>query len=31
LSGDDNKTYFALTNEEHEQNIVDHCQKKCSE
>lgn len=29
LSGDDDKTYFAHTNEEHEQNIRDHCQKKC--
>jgi UPF0755 protein len=30
LSGDDDKTYFARTNEEHEQNIIDHCQQKCS-
>ncbi|MGB3945809.1 MAG: endolytic transglycosylase MltG, partial [Candidatus Saccharimonadales bacterium] len=29
LSGDDDKTYFARTNEEHEKNIRDHCQKKC--
>lgn len=29
LSGDDDKTYFARTNAEHEQNIVDHCKKKC--
>lgn len=29
LSGDDDKTYFAHTNEEHEQNIREHCQKKC--
>lgn len=29
LSGDDDKTYFAVTNEEHERNIRDHCQKKC--
>ena len=29
LSGDDDKTYFARTNEEHEKNIVEHCQKKC--
>lgn len=29
LSGDDDKTYFARTNEEHEQNIQNHCQKKC--
>lgn len=29
LSGDDDKTYFAHTNEEHEQNIKEHCQKKC--
>jgi UPF0755 protein len=30
LSGDDNKTYFAHTNEEHEANIVNHCVYKCS-
>lgn len=30
LSGDDNITYFARTNEEHEQNIVNHCAVKCS-
>ena len=30
LSGDDNVTYFARTNAEHEQNIVDHCKVKCS-
>lgn len=29
LSGDDDKTYFARTNEEHEKNIELHCQKKC--
>lgn len=29
LSGDDDVTYFSRTFEEHEQNIVDHCQKKC--
>lgn len=29
LSGDDDKTYFAHTNEEHERNIREHCQKKC--
>ena len=29
LSGDDDITYFSRTFEEHEQNIVDHCQKKC--
>lgn len=29
LSGDDDKTYFATTNEEHERNIREHCQKKC--
>jgi UPF0755 protein len=29
LSGDDDKTYFARTNEEHERNIRDHCQEKC--
>jgi len=30
LSGDDNVTYFARTNAEHEQNIVDYCKVKCS-
>lgn len=30
LSGDDDKTYFSRTIEEHEKNIVDHCQVKCS-
>ncbi|MFZ3010184.1 MAG: endolytic transglycosylase MltG [Candidatus Microsaccharimonas sp.] len=30
LSGDDDVTYFARTNAEHEQNIVDHCKVKCS-
>lgn len=30
LSGDDNITYFARTNEEHEQNIKKHCAYKCS-
>jgi len=30
LSGDDDVTYFAHTYAEHERNIVDHCQKKCS-
>lgn len=29
ISGDDGKTYYATTNEEHEQNIKDHCQLKC--
>jgi UPF0755 protein len=29
LSGDDDKTYFAHTNEEHEANIRDHCKVKC--
>ena len=29
LSGDDDKTYFARTNEEHEKNIKEHCRKKC--
>lgn len=29
LSGDDNITYFARTLEEHEANIVNHCQQKC--
>ena len=30
LSGDDDVTYFAHTYAEHERNIVDYCQKKCS-
>jgi UPF0755 protein len=30
LSGDDDKTYFAHTDAEHQQNITKHCQKKCS-
>jgi UPF0755 protein len=30
LSGDDDKTYFAHTNDEHEANIRDHCAVKCS-
>ena len=30
LSGDDNITYFANTNAEHEANIANHCQVKCS-
>lgn len=29
LSGDDDITYFAKTDAEHQQNIVNHCQKKC--
>lgn len=29
LSGDDDKTYFARTNAQHEANIEKHCQKKC--
>lgn len=29
LSGDDDKTYYARTNEEHEKNIRDHCKVKC--
>lgn len=29
LSGDDDKTYFARTNDEHEQNIANHCHIKC--
>lgn len=29
LSGDDDITYFARTNEEHEQNKVNHCKQKC--
>lgn len=31
LSGDDDKTYFATTQEQHEANAAAHCQKKCSE
>ena len=31
LSGDDNITYFARTNAEHEANIVAHCKVKCSQ
>lgn len=30
LSGDDDITYFAMTNGEHEANIVKHCKIKCS-
>lgn len=30
LSGDDEVTYFAVTNDEHEDNIKNHCQVKCS-
>ena len=30
LSGDDDVTYFAKTNAEHEANISDHCKVKCS-
>ena len=30
LSGDDDKTYFSRSDAEHEANIRDHCQKKCS-
>jgi len=30
LSGDDNKTYFATTEAEHQANIANHCQVKCS-
>jgi UPF0755 protein len=29
LSGDDNKIYYGTTNSEHEQNIQNHCAKKC--
>ena len=29
LSGDDDVTYFAKTDAEHQQNIVKYCQKKC--
>lgn len=31
LAGDDGKVYFAKTDKEHEANIVNHCQKLCSE
>lgn len=31
LSGDDNKTYFSYTNEQHEANIAAHCTVKCSQ
>jgi UPF0755 protein len=31
LSGDDDLTYFARTNAEHEANIVAHCKVKCSQ
>lgn len=30
VAGDDGKTYFARTNDEHEQNVHDHCKKLCS-
>lgn len=29
LSGDDNVTYFAKTDAQHQQNVTNHCQKKC--
>lgn len=29
LSGDDNVTYFAKTDAQHQQNVTQHCQKKC--
>lgn len=29
LSGDDDKTYFGITEKEHNENIKKHCQKKC--
>lgn len=29
LSGDDDKTYFGTTNEEHERNVKEHCKEKC--
>lgn len=31
LAGDDGKTYFAYTNEQHESNIKNHCKINCSE
>jgi UPF0755 protein len=30
LSGDDGVTYYATTDAQHQQNIIQHCQKKCS-
>ncbi|MDB5183890.1 MAG: putative Aminodeoxychorismate lyase [Candidatus Saccharibacteria bacterium] len=30
LSGDDDVTYYATTDAQHQQNILQHCQKKCS-
>lgn len=30
LSGDDGITYFATTDAQHQQNIIQHCQKKCA-
>lgn len=30
LSGDDDVTYFAKTDAQHQQNIVNHCKKKCT-
>jgi UPF0755 protein len=30
LSGDDNKTYFSHTSNEHDANVRDHCQIKCA-
>jgi len=30
LSGDDDKTYYGKTEEQHQSNIVNHCQIKCS-
>lgn len=30
LSGDDDKTYYAKTDEEHQANITNHCQIKCA-
>jgi len=30
LSGDDDITYFARNNAEHDQNVIDHCKVKCS-
>jgi UPF0755 protein len=30
LSGDDDKTYYAKTEEEHQANITNHCQIKCA-
>lgn len=30
LTGDDNKMYYSITDAEHNQNIIDHCQQLCN-